>query len=319
MAGKSPSEHILELSRELLDDIELGRLEVNKLLLKCSRLARLAGSDEVQKWISFEMSGYNSSDPISVLYMTKTGRWTDYNKKEGYFGPLAQQEVSIAALNTNLASMKLPNISSEYATVVINNVLAAQNDTASVISSLSGVTSRVMSLLHKFVSEVYYEREFSALAESTFDRYKKDVDALIALYAGDVLSKIPSVVNRLSEKDDEGVSQALTTCRRILEAFADAIFPPTDSTIELSGNKLKLDASKHQNRINAYIAGKTESASRRQRLRQNLSNLFDRVSTGVHKDVTIDEAFSLFLNTYLFLGEVLHLGLSDDGTASEMA
>jgi hypothetical protein len=128
------------------------------------------------------------------------------------------------------------------------------------------------------------------------------------LRAGSVLSKIPIAVDRLVEGDDEGISQALGTCRRILEAFADAVYPPTDATIELGGNSLKLDASKHQNRINAYIADRTSSASRRQRLRQNLSNLFDRVSTGVHGDVNGEEAFSLFLNTYLFLGEVLHLG-----------
>jgi hypothetical protein len=319
MAGKSQSEHILELSRELLDDIELGRLEATKLLLKCSRLARLAGSDEIQEWIGFEIGGYNSSDPISLLYMTKTGRWTDYEKKEGYWGPLAQQEASVAALNTQLASMKLPNISGDYVGLAINNVMNAQSGTASAISTLAGVTSRVLGLLHDFVSEVYYEREFAALAESTFERYKKDVDALIAVHAGEVLSKLPAVVNRLSERDEEGISQALATCRRILEAFADAIFPPTDSTIELGGNTLKLDASKHQNRINAYVASKTASASRRQKLRQNLSNLFDRVSTGVHKDVTMDEAFSLFLNTYLFLGEVLHLGLQDSTAKPEMA
>ena len=105
--------------------------------------------------------------------------------------------------------------------------------------------------------------------------------------------------------------QALSTCRRIIEAFADSVYPPTDQTVEISGNVLKLDAGKHQNRINAYIHTKTESQSRKQRLRQNLSNLFDRVSTGVHSDVGAEEARALFLNTYLFLGEVLHLGRAD--------
>jgi hypothetical protein len=176
------------------------------------------------------------------------------------------------------------------------------------ISALSGVKSRVLALLHAFVSEVYYQRKFAALAESTFERYKMGVDTLIPTHSCDLLAKIPAVIDRLSEGGEEGISQALTTCRRILEAFADAISPPTDATIELGGTTLKLDVSKHQNRINAYIAERTESASRRQKLRQNISNLFDRVSTGVHKDVTADEAFSLFLNTYLFLGEVLHLG-----------
>ncbi|KCV45596.1 hypothetical protein L506_0498 [Bordetella bronchiseptica GA96-01] len=38
-----------------------------------------------------------------------------------------------------------------------------------------------------------------------------------------------------------------------------------------------------------------------------MSNLFDRVSSGVHKDISSEEARALFLNTYLFLGEILHL------------
>ena len=40
----------------------------------------------------------------------------------------------------------------------------------------------------------------------------------------------------------------------------------------------------------------------------NLANLFDRVSSGVHNDVSVSEARALFLNTYLLLGEILHLG-----------
>jgi hypothetical protein len=165
-----------------------------------------------------------------------------------------------------------------------------------------------LGLLHTFAASVYYERQFADVAEGTFEGYKRDIDGLIAEKAGNVLAKIPSVVARLKEGHDEAVSQALTTCRRILEAFADAIFPPSDDTFDIGGNKLKLDASKHQNRINVYIAMRTESASRRTRLRQNLGNLFDRVSTGVHNDVTTEEAYALFLNVYLFLGEVLNLG-----------
>jgi hypothetical protein len=314
MSPKSQAEHILELSRELLDDIELGRLEAEKLLLKCSRLARFAGSEETQAWIKLEMQGYNDQDPTSLKYMSRTGRWIDYKEKKGYWGPLAQQEASIRALNAELGALRLPDVSGDWAFAATNRVTQSIANARNTLSTISAIQSRVLALLHAFVSQVYYEREFAALAEGTFERFKKDVDALIAARCGNVLSKIPSVIARLSEADPEAVSQALTTCRRILEAFADSIFPPTVAVIELGGNTLKLDASKHQNRINAYIAQRTESASRRQRLRQNLSNLFDRVSTGVHDDVTNEEAFSLFLNTYLFLGEVLHLGnLPEEG------
>ena len=304
----SESQHILSLSKELLDDIELSRLTTDKLLLKCSRLARLAGSDEIQTWISFEMQGYSSSDQLSLRYMAITGRWIDREKSLGYWGPLAQQQASIDALQLKLKALVLPSISGDFVNLAINNIMATANATSNAISALSGVQTRVIALLHKFVSGVYYEREFSALAETVFEKYKIKVDAILSISHKEILSKIPSVSNRLFERDIESVSQALSTCRRIIESFADEVYPPSNEILELGGNSLKLDASKHQNRINAYVASKTDSASRRQRLRQNLSNLFNRVSTGVHSEVTPDEALSLFLNVYMFLGEISLLG-----------
>ena len=80
MSEQSRSEHILELSKELLDDIELSRTNVENLILKASRLARLVGSEEIRQWLKFEMGGYNSSDELSLKYMGLTGRWIDKEK-----------------------------------------------------------------------------------------------------------------------------------------------------------------------------------------------------------------------------------------------
>jgi hypothetical protein len=308
MTEQSRSNHVLALARELLDDIELSRTSPENLILKASRLARWVGSEEVKKWLKFEMGGYYTGDPVSLKYMTLTGRWTDKEKQLGYWGPLAQQEAQIVAETAKLASMRTPDSSAQYANIAISNVTLAMSASANLIARLAGIKSRALGLLHTFVSDIYYEKEFDSLAESIFERYKRDVDDLISTHCGEVLQKIPAVMDRLSQGDAEAISQALSTCRRIIEAFADSIFPPSDATLEIGSNVLKLDAAKHQNRINAYVHERIESQSRRQRIRQNLANLFDRVSTGVHNEVTPEEARALFLNTYLFLGEVLHIG-----------
>lgn len=307
MTKESESAHILSLSSELLDDIELDRLSSDKLVLKASRLARLAGSDEIRTWLSFEMQGYIIADPIAKKYISLTGRWTSYEKEQGYFGPLGQQEHLIEALKANLQASQITSVEGDWAFRVSSDARQNRSVLTSQISQISGIRSRVMGLLHSFVSGVYYERQFADAAESTFDTYKKTVDALLADKAGDVLTKFPSVIARLNDGDIEAVSQALTTCRRILEAFADAVLPPSDDVYEIDGNKISLGANNHKNRINAYIASRTESKSRRTRLRQNIGNLFDRVSTGVHDNVSRAEAFSLFLNVYLLLGEILSL------------
>lgn len=317
MVDQSKSEHILELAKELLDDIELSRTNTDSLLLKASRLARWVGSEEVRYWLKLEIGGYNGSNETSLKYMGITGRWINREKKTGYWGPLAQQEAAIDAEKAKMAFLRTPDSSGEWAgvavavAVAVANVTNAMTTAAQNITRLSGIRTKVLGQLHAFVSDIYYEKEFDSLSESIFERYKSDVDTLISSSCGDVLEQIPAVMNRLAEGDQEAISQALTTCRRVIDSFADNIFPPSDETIEIGGNQLTLGADRHQNRISAYIHQRIESKTRKKRFRQNLANLYDRVSTGVHNDVTAEEARTLFLNTYLLVGEILHLGNDD--------
>jgi hypothetical protein len=304
---RSRSEHILALAKELLDDIELTRLPAESLLLKASRLARWVGSDQIKYWISLEMQGYNGTNEISLKYMGLTGRWINREEKKGYWGPLAQQEAALAAQNIKLKSLTTPDTSGDWAYRIMDMHEKQLANTTNYISTLSGIKSRVLSILHTFVSGIYYEKEFDSLSESIFEKYKSDVDSLISANCGDVLEQIPSVISRLAEGDSESISQALTTVRRIIDSFADSIFPPRETTINIGGNEVTLGANKHQNRINAFVNERIESKSRKIKIRQNLSNLYERVSVGVHNDVSAEEARSLFLNCYLLLGEVLHI------------
>ena len=299
------SEHIFILAQELLDDIELNRLSGEALLLKATRLARLVDSEQVQRWLEYELKGYNSRDELSLRFMARSGRWIDYEKKTGYWGPLAQQESAMQALEMQLKHMHLPD--SVTSAPIISNFTQHMSSIVQQIQIHSAIKSKVISLLYEFVSGVYYEKAFSGLAEDIFESYKREIDAKIAENCGDVLNKLPYVYDRLREGDTEAVSQGLTTCRRIIDAFADALYPASEETIQLEGNSLDMGSNRHQNRLNAYIAKRVSSDSRRKRLRQSLSNLYSRVSTGVHSEVSSQEAKALVLSTYLFLGEVLNL------------
>ena len=304
---RNKNEHIFQLAQELVEDIELSRLPSEKLVLKATRLARLIDYEEIQRWLEYELKGYNSQDEFAIEYMTKTGRWINYQEKTGLWGSLAQLESAIQASEIQLKQMRLPD--SVTFPAMIDKFNRQMTEINHLIQRYSAVKSRVISLLYKFVSSVYYEKAFSGLAENIFESYKQEIDARITEKCGDVLRKLPSVYDRLRDGDSEAVSQGLTTCRRIIDGFADAIYPPTEETVQLGGNTLKLGSSHHQNRINVYISEKVSSDSRRQRLRQSLSNLYSRISTGVHSEVSPQEAQALLLSTYLFLGEVLSLDI----------
>lgn len=303
----SKSEHIVNLAKEIVDDIEFSKIEAQALLLKATRLARHIDEEEIRSWLRFEMQGYTSSDEISLKYMGKTGRWTDKEKKEGYWVPLSQIEASSEAQSQKLSLMRIPDTSGDRATLVIDRITVQMNAATTSIAKLAGIKSRVISLIHAFAMNVYYQKTFDNIAESLFDNYKKDIDILIAENSGDILEQIPSVINRLSDNNKESISQALTTCRRIIDSFANHIYPASDETIEIGGNILSLKKDKVLNRINAFIHLNCNSESQKKKLRQNLSNLYERASAGVHSDVDAQEAKSLFFNTYLLLGEILNL------------
>jgi hypothetical protein len=158
-----------------------------------------------------------------------------------------------------------------------------------------------------FVSNSFYELKFSGMQETIFEKHKTEIDSLLSVECVDVLKKVPSIYDRLSAQDPEAVSQALNSCRRIIDAFADSVFPPKEGTFKIGGNELKLTAQHNKNRINVFIYQRCKSDSLRERLKKRLDSLYERVTTGVHSDVSSEEAKCLFLDTYLLLGEILSI------------
>ncbi len=260
------SKHTVTLARELLDDIELSRLRSEQLLLKASRLARLVENSEIMSWLGFELRGYGSNDPIARKYMSKTGRWVDISQNQGYWIPLAEIEGHIAAAQNEISQLTVPNIhfapSSANpnesvvgivgqhvttATAPINTVLQRMASLSQMIGKLSGIRSRVLAVLHDFITETYYRLQYSGLAETIFEQYKASVDVKLAQKAADVLAKVPSIYSRLANGGPEEVSQALTTCRRIIHSFADAHYPAVEEQANADG--VKLGPEHYLNRI----------------------------------------------------------------------
>ena len=165
---------------------------------------------------------------------------------------------------------------------------------------------QILERIHLFASKIYRERAFSTMAENIFGQFKAKIDGLLAQFCGEVLEKVPAVYNRLAEGDSESISQALTTCRRIIDSFADAIYPPRDSIIK-DGREIKLGSQQVLNRIQQFVSERVTSASRQERLKHTSHDLYARVCAGVHSEVTSEEAQCLFLITYQLLGELILL------------
>lgn len=187
MNETSKSKHILDLVKDLLEDIELDRSSGDKLILKASRLARIVDAEEIKEWLRFELSGFKRDNDTSIKYMGITGRWIKRDDNKGYWITLAAIEAIIETENFKLKIMQNPNLSGGLIVREINKI-------SKDIVKLTQIKGKIMSCLHTFVTDVYYEKMFDHLSESIFESYKRDVDNLIYSNCSDLLKQIPSEV-----------------------------------------------------------------------------------------------------------------------------
>jgi hypothetical protein len=312
--------HTLDLARELLDDVELSRLPAEQLLLKASRLSRLVDDATARTWLLFELNGYPGTIEARS-HAFRFGRIKSLDAEIGFWQPLAGISGAIASSQTQLQQLNIPNVHfapssanplervtgfSDVGTMVstpVNAVLTRLQGLTNHVSDLTSIRSRVLSAIHDFAARVYYERAFTGLAETIFEKHKALVDGVISVSASDVIEKLPAIYDRLAVGDKEATSQALNSVRRMIRAFADSVYPAGEGTRELNGQAYQIGSDKILNRIKLYLAERCRSASRRDRLSHAMRDIYDRASAGAHSDVTADEARALFLHAYLTIGE----------------
>jgi hypothetical protein len=175
------------------------------------------------------------------------------------------------------------------------------------MKSATLILSAVRAQVQQFATRIYHEKLFSHQAETIFAQYQREVDARLAATAQTAFDRLPHAFERLAAGDKEAVSHALTTCRRVLDSFADAVYPPREEPARIGEQEIEVAAPHTRNRLRVYVYEQIGKGSRYERLSRGIAPLYDRVSGGVHADVTIGEARALVLHTYLLLGEILTL------------
>lgn len=259
--------------------------------------------------------------------MLATGRLVHEATKRGYWHPIAQiTSVLDSAMHQLRAMGRAPDVNLSVSSTnqyerpsettakalqdIMNQHATRAAGHAQTISTFSAIKSKVVGLIHQFVTNVYYERKFSAVAENVFEAYKRNLDTRLSAVASDVLEKFPAIYARLAENEPEAISQALNSCRRVMDAFADTIVPSSDVAVEVDGEMLSISNGKTKNKLFMFISKRTQSASRKKRLKQTLINMYEQVSKGVHSEVDSREARALILQTITYLGEVLELDVA---------
>lgn len=296
----------LRVAEELLADIELKRLKASEIVLKASRIARLVGHDELSEFLAAERNGYAGSE---AKWIKRAGRSSGHDEGKYFPQSIAKVEAGLEAAQQAITALQGGgNYSGDYTMVASRDHDTRITQQARTASTWAGIAGQVVAAIYDMVAEIYHELLFSELQATLFADTQSKVDGSLAEASGSALEKIERVSDRLREGDPESVSQALTTCRRLIDSVADQVFPAQAEPYAIGEEAtLAVGSQNVLNRLQAYTHQRGIAKGRRDRLRRLLADLYGRCSAGTHADVTVDEARFVFLQTYVALGEILTL------------
>ena len=325
----------LTLSSEILRNIELSEIPLTNIALKASRLARLLNDYDVQTIMEYEAGGYPSKRggiPPDVwrlmkmagrTYETKDSK-TEETKEYGWTQPITawEQEVKTAEKEFEAAQDPDISISSANPYQMVSPPISHSLEREAIRSKV-GLASRRLAerraLIHSYVLRKHYELKFSGIADDIFSRIREQVDTGIGKTIPKSVHKLSAIHGNLRSENAEDWSNAVHSCRRILQDLADAVFPPQkeDRIKTIKGKKKTIELGKEQyvNRLIAFIEDHSSSHRFKHLVGSHLSFIGERLDSivqaaqkGTHDEiVSPQEADRYVIYTYMIIGDILAL------------
>lgn len=321
-----------QLAEELIRNIELSELPLANVALKASRLARLLNDFDHQKIFECEASGYPStpkgvSPDVWKLAVAAGRSYEQEDKKEGtklyvYTTSIEELEHQTTLLETSLAAARDPDVSvssanpSQWVSGPIGNVLERNQIRANATQAQRRLSSR-RSFLYSYALRRHHELKFSGIADDIFSRVRERVDSHIGERVPGAVQKLSAVYENLQSDNPEDWSNAVHSCRRILQELADALYPAgEDRVVDVNGKKrtIKMGTDNYVNRLVAYVEERSSSSRFCEIVGSHLGFIGDRLDSvfaaaqkGSHANVSKEEADRYVVYTYLVVGDILTL------------
>ena len=172
--------------------------------------------------------------------------------------------------------------------------------------------------IHSYASRAFYQLKFSGIASDIFSVIRERVDGSIGTIVPNAAQKFTAVYENLTSDNPEDWSNAVHSCRRILQDLADVLYPAgPDRVIEVSGveKTIRMGSENYINRLIAAIESGSGSTTFDQVVGSNLSFIGDRLDSvfragqkGSHATISSKaEAERYVVYTYMLVGDLLTL------------
>jgi len=332
---KQALEEAFSLSSEILKNIELNELPLSNTALKTSRLARLVNDIDFQRIMELEVGGYprgpeGVSQDIWHLAVAANRNYREKplvgkEAKEYIFTEsIDMLEHTVKTAQAAIEAAKDPDVSvassNPYQSVQLppGHSFERAAIKAEAVTAASRLSNR-RAFIYGYVLSKYTALKFSGIADDVFSRIRERVDSAIGKIVPTAVKRLTAVYDNLRSENPEDWSNAVHSCRRILQDLAGAVYPPQkeDKIIKV-GNKeqaIKLGEENYINRIIAFIEGHSSSdrfndivGSHIRFIGDRLDAAFKATQKGSHATIIHkEEADRYVIYTYLIIGDLLSL------------
>ena len=331
-------EEALKSCDKVINGIEDGNISVLSSLLLCKKIARLVNDQEGIEWLNCEYSGYpcNENGLVDQHYWQiakNHGRsFKEKNEKNGIYEEYiftslcSELEIAIDSKMKSLGnfSTKGFSVSGDWAQFATDKLTSPVSINTNVL--LDGIRKSEKHLT--ILKSQYYdyavrwkiELSFGNSARTIFEEYQEKVDSYYSSLPLQIIQKLNAIEETLYDGNPERYSQVLTSCRRLWTDIAKNLFNeffPNYSNKTYTtkqGKEIDISGDHDNNKISAIVEKLQAKAANNTLVGSEIIYLIDWIeqinknqSSGVHSEVTRNQAMQCIIHTYIALGDILHL------------
>ena len=290
-----------ELAHNIIRDIESDKKELHLLCLQSSRLALLLNNQSKSKYF------YNLSEKSSAMESFIVS-----------YGPFIDKLVQKIDLNTMYDLENPLSLSLEVRQIIecLGNNSSDLRDPQKDIQKYNEFKEKyglMKSEIYEYAMNIFYQLEFTENVMDILSEYRHIVDNRLPELLSGSKEKLDSISKNLHSQNQEDWSNAVHTCRKLLQDLADNLYPP--SNVPLDKNGRKTGPNNYINRLINYIDSHAKSEKFKQITGSNIKFIGERLDAiykatnkGTHETIdTLEEAKRYVIHTYLFIGDILSL------------
>ncbi len=319
----------LRLIEDCLKDLESPKGSVLSSINKLSRAAGIIEDWDVSTWCAIQLGDEKYTIALQALidYASDASIDKETKQSEDKINQLIEvlknlklnQETHYS--NEEL-KIKLPKSGGGYTNIGFIEERYADllrlrkgNDGTYYKNNLNNHLNYVKRKAHSLASKIFKQLKFSGTIENCFDILKSAADDKLLDMNPVLAEQLMLAFKSVSSSKEEEWSQALTTCRRLIEGLADTLHPPSETKY----NGRALGTTNYVNRLWAFMDKSIESSSNKDLAKAHIDFIgswlekINKISNkGVHADVTQIEATKAVFHTYLVVTDLLECALRSD-------